>query len=512
MKVLDLLKEIIAEETKEEEIVLQQEDDPIKRLANILKRNSPDFNFHELENGDIPSRSLAYFFSPKTADVKKIDEIIMEHPENAFLNLQKQSIRDDKKEFKVGDRIVMNEEASEEYAFTKEDSEGEIVERCGKEEFLIRFTKMTAERSPTPPRKYWIGKRYVRLKYKVYRDTLVSRLPVNPLLHFLMYQNDGKKEEKLEETHAALQYVDSDALAFIAAQKLCEEYPFLIQQADRINTPSDILNVIQFSKLITLVEDETLKTRLQELENDGKINLETLLTKGLEMIYPTYFSMLDSFKKKGKITREVAQKALEDLFDNRLKIYEQAICLSEIAGDHSIVREIFSRDELYNEFEKDKEGHRKNLPDFLELFRKIIIEYSRDKEVYKTVDETDYKKGRKVRINPRIDKYGGKIGRIIDYYNNDEWLIKFDDKKERFFMYDNLQIQIKPEEYFEGRTILTYQGYRNLCVDLSFSLQTEDAKEFEKIKHSIEKESKLIDYIQRDNTLEFISEKLADIY
>ena len=60
---LDLLDDLVEEDTIEEVVIFEADNDPVRKIARILEMQKPEFNIDELECTDFPIMSLAYYFS-----------------------------------------------------------------------------------------------------------------------------------------------------------------------------------------------------------------------------------------------------------------------------------------------------------------------------------------------------------------------------------------------------------------------------------------------------------------
>ena len=82
----DLLDDLAEEETIEEVVTLEADNNPIRKIARILKTQKPDFDFDELERTDLPAMSLACYFA-KDIDKDTMNNMITGDQGNIFQNI-----------------------------------------------------------------------------------------------------------------------------------------------------------------------------------------------------------------------------------------------------------------------------------------------------------------------------------------------------------------------------------------------------------------------------------------
>ncbi len=423
---LNLLDDLAEEDIIEEVVRLDTDNDPIRKIASILEMQKPDFYIDELERIDFPAMSLAYYFT-KSLDKDTVNHMITEDPENIFQNI---------------------------LAFDEQDKQD--------------------------------------------RNSLISRLiPGDSSVHILKeYQDKTRRVAEQGNTEAVphiLQYTDIDIFTSIAAQKLLESIPLLASQIEKINNPDDLKDVISYSQLISSAKDKRLQRRLAEQAEDKDKNVKEILEKGLKTFfseYPHYFSMLDSIREGKKINQTSAKKALTELFGSNMRKYEQAVYLSELIDEPSIIRSLFPKLIMYGGLKKDQIAHTLSQPDFAALFNDIITEYNKQKGIkrgekinqFRNTQKEDYKDNAQVRVkkgSKHFEKYKGQLGKIgsCECNSYSELEVKWEKGTKACFNIKDLETAVLMDndldDYMPEK--LNYLGYENLCME--FIIECENTKE-----------------------------------
>jgi len=526
-----LLQEFEEDDNAEEEIELIPEENPIKKIAQILEKNKPDFDFEAL-NGDFVSKSLIYFFIPRNISAEEANSLISKNPENALLDLiyPKSCIltrTKGPKNFKVGDKIIMNKTANGAYDLSKEGSEGVITKEREDGEYDVKFTKVTGNYHQQLPITWNIEGEYMnKCLDQVIEEIgagsygLTRKLsPENKFLEFLIrYQIEGGKEnygEDEQRKEKNIPYADCDMISFIAVQSLASRFPLISSLAEQIGTFIDLKQAVRYCQLSSLAKDKSTKAKLSELAKDKEKGIEEKLKIGVKEVYSSFFSVISSINEKGSADEKDVRKMLRTLFEKERKIYEKAALFSGLVESAKIVKEIFPEEKACRELKKDLSSIEKNLAkmDFSGLFKQVITGYLGKELIFgRNIRASDYEIGREVRVKTGWT-HEGEIGKVTGKCHCGKWFIKVKDDDIVELSHENLEAGVGAEEYLTKCSIQNYKEYKTFCEKFaSENLRDEEIKKFEKTREDAENKLGIGKYLERKNTLELISKQFEKIY
>ncbi len=441
----DLLEELIEEENQEEVITLEDNKDPITKIAKVIGYQRHNFKFSELNGAGIPSLTVAYYFA-KDLDIKVLNNLLAQNPENTLFNI---------------------------------------------------------------------------ISPKKHNNSIIAQIFPNETALYLLKDAAAKEKVKIQgkdNVPDILQYTDVNVLSYIAAQKVISMFPLVASQANRINDLDDLRDIISYTTLLSNAKNKKIIKKLEKIATDETYNAKELLNIGMQTFfsesYPSYFLFLDSIKKNNIIDATLGQKAIEELFGLSSKNYERSVGFSELLENPAIIKKLFKKTEILEDFNGDKKKLEASKPNLSVLLENIVTEYWKDmgfkkgeQYVYREATKEDCYNGLKARVKQGVYFIGEKVG-ILSYCD----LCNRAGINGRELDLEEIEVIEQYNFKLPKTDKLKSEAYERLCEEFILDLDEPGVKIFEDLKKSTEISQGVNKFLSEVRKMDLIEKKLKEIF
>lgn len=451
---LQLLEELQEKDIPAEAVEFAEDINPIRRIGRILEGMKPNFYFDQMDGDNLPEMALMYYFA-KDMNPKTVNKLLGTNPKDGFFNI----------------------------IISKIDENNSLITEVLPEISQLRFMRQCTNQKKT---NVW---------------------DVN------------------NELNPVLQYVSFDIKASMAAQRLIENIPLVGELAPKIRNARDLVDALFYSQIIVSVEhtdNNDLIARIKELVHQDK-TVREIFDESSRLLFSNtfrnYFAMLDLVKEGKPVEKEVFSGSLNELFNPYLtKTYERIACLTELVDDVAIIRNLFPSNEVYDEFNRDKDMHDMAKMNFATLLKRVGAEFTGETDgvAYRKAQAQDFAKLNKVRY---VSSKEGQPITITGHLTHEcpsckKWCIMASDGKGGIHI-DNknfVEVAIPIDEYFNEFNMLSYKGYNNACEEFMLELDKQNLDAFKRIKNRVENTTDIKKYMTEEKNFKIIKERLDMVY